>query len=111
MKSQLFKNTVPTEILFNFLNKTCVKSNNCYLFDKAAHKKGMFNNESLLFVNMCKPYYHLSKQHYAEKPITSNSLVTIIRQICKYNKITYTSKMKYDKSNYEIIYYIYTTVF
>jgi len=30
-----------------------------------------------------------------------------LRQICKYNHLPFTSKIKYDKSNYEINYYIY----
>jgi hypothetical protein len=107
MKSQIFKNNIPNEMLFDFLNKTCVKNNNHHSFDKSAYKKGLFNNEIPMFIDRCKPYYHLSKQHYLEKLITFNSLATILRQICNHNKITYTSKMKYDKSDYEIVYYIY----
>jgi hypothetical protein len=108
MKSQIFKNNIQTEVLFSFLHKTCVKNNNHYLFDKSAYKKALFNKTGAEFVDICKPYYHLSKQHYLDKVLTFNSLATIIRQICNHNKITYTSKMKYDKSNYEIVYYIYT---
>ena len=44
---------------------------------------------------------------YLDKKLTYNSFTTILRQICNYNKITYTSQIKYDKSSYEITYYIY----
>ena len=107
MKSQIFKNIIPNEKLFGFLDKICVKYSNYYLFDKCAYKKGLLNNDIVEFLNECKQYYHISKQSYIDKPLTFNSLVTIIRQICKQNKITYTSKIKYDKSDYEIVHYIY----
>lgn len=110
MKSQIFKNTIPNEILFTFLNKICIKYSNYYLFDKCAYKKGLLNNFILLFIDECKPYYHLSKQTYLDKTLSFNSLVTIIRQICKQNKINYTSKIKYDKSDYEIVHYIYFNI-
>ena len=59
------------------------------------------------FINQCTPYYHISKRKYLERKITYNSFITIIRQICNFNKITYTSQIKYDKSEYDILYYIY----
>ena len=53
------------------------------------------------------PYYHISKRKYLERKLTYNSFITVIRQICNFNKITYTSQLKYDKSTYDITYYIY----
>ena len=47
------------------------------------------------------------KKKYLEKKLTYNSFITVIRQICNHLKITYTSQVKYDKSVYDIIYYIY----
>ena len=35
------------------------------------------------------------------------NFVTLIRQICKYHHIAFTSVMKYNKSKYEIIYSIF----
>ena len=65
MKSQLFKNDIPKDILFNFLDKYAIDKCNYYLF------------------------------------------TTILRQICKCALITYTSKVKYEKSAYGIEYYFY----
>ena len=67
----------------------------------------MFNDIIINFIEECKPYYYLSKRKYLEKKHTYSSFITIIRQICNFNKITYTSQIKYDKSNYDIVYYIY----
>ena len=39
--------------------------------------------------------------------MTYKNLITIIRQICKYNNIPFTSDIKYSKSKYEITYFIY----
>jgi hypothetical protein len=36
-----------------------------------------------------------------------NKFVTVVRQICSVNNLPYTSKIVYNKSNYDILYYIY----
>ncbi len=107
MSSQIFKKHIPNEILFNLLNDMAFKIDNYYMINNDAYKKGIFNNKIQEFINECIPYYHKSKLKYLERKNTYNSFITIIRQICKYNKITYTSKIKYDRSSYDIIYYIY----
>jgi hypothetical protein len=108
MSTQIFKTTIPYEKLFNLLDSLCIKNNSHYFFDSNSFKKGMFTEEIHNFLEECKPYYHISKRIYLEKKITYNSFTTVLRQICNSNKIKYTSQIKYDKSNYEIIYYIYT---
>jgi len=106
MPSQIFKNNIPKEILFNLLNMICVKDVKHYIFNLDAFKKGIYNEEIPKFVELCKSYYYISKRHYLEKKIAYNSFTTIIRQICKSNFINYTSKIKYEKSDYNIVYYI-----
>jgi hypothetical protein len=49
----------------------------------------------------------LSKQKYLERKLAYNNFTTILRQICNFCAINYTSVIKYDKSTYNIIYYIY----
>ena len=104
--TQIFKTPVPSELLFELLEKTCTKSQHFYIFDKNSYKKGIFTESISTFLANCKPYYFLSKQKYIERKVTYNSFTTIIRQICNYHKITYTSEIKYDKSSYNIVYYI-----
>jgi hypothetical protein len=107
MSTQIFKNKIPNEVFFNFLNNICVKNDKYYLLNNAAFKKGVINDVYAQFFEICKPYYHVSKQKYLEGKNTYKKLTTIIRQICNYNKITYTSLIKYEKSTYDIVYYIY----
>lgn len=107
MSSQIFKKTIPTQILINLLNDIAVKTNKCYIFNNDSYKRGIFNESITPFVNTCKEYYHNSKIKYLERKLTYNSFVTIIRQICNHNKVVYTSQIKYDKSSYDIVYYIY----
>jgi hypothetical protein len=106
MSVQIFKNQIPSQMLFELLDVICVKNDKCFIFDNIAYKKGMFNNSINEFIEKCKPYYRLSKLKYLEKK-NYNSFTTIIRQICNYKKINYTSQIKYNKSRHEIIYYIY----
>jgi hypothetical protein len=107
MSSQIFKEHIPNETLIKLLNDIAIKTEKCYILNNDAYKKGIFNNLLETFVNQCTPYYYLSKRKYLTRKLSYNSFTTIIRQICNYNNITYTSQIKYDKSNYDIIYYIY----
>jgi hypothetical protein len=107
MSNQLFKQVIPNNILFDLLDSICVKNEKYYIFDANSFKKGLFNGEIDIFVQNCKIYYHKSKQKYLERKITYNNFTTILRQICNFNKITYTSQIKYDKCTYNILYYIH----
>jgi hypothetical protein len=106
MSSQIFKKNIPNELLIPLLDNIAVKSEHCYVIDNISYKKGVFNEIIQQFLIECKPYYFISKRKYLERKLTYNSFITILRQICNFNNITYTSKIKYDKSNYDIIYSI-----
>jgi hypothetical protein len=107
MSTQIFKEQIPTFYLFELLDKLCLKNEKHYTFTIESYKKGIYNGEILNFITFCTPYYFLSKRKYLEKKLTINTFTTILRQICNFNKITYTSKIKYNKSTYTIEYYIY----
>ena len=107
MSIQIFKKNVPNENLFQLLDSICLKNEKHYILNIDSFKKGIFKEIIQQFLDNCKQYYHLSKRKYLEKKLTYNSFITVIRQICNFNKITYTSQIKYDKSTYSIVYYIY----
>ena len=107
MSSQIFKNKIPNEELIHLLEEIAIKTDKCYIMNNIAYKKGIFNDAIPRFLEECKPYYHISKSIYLERKLNYNTFITILRQICNFNKITYTSQIKYDKSQYDIIYYIY----
>lgn len=107
MSNQTFKKQFPSELLFEVLDNICSKTDKYYVINNDSYKKGLFTNSIGEFFEKCKPYYHLSKQKYLERKVTYNTFTTVLRQICNFNKITYTSQIKYDKSNYNIIYYVY----
>lgn len=107
MSIQIFKKNIPNELLFNLLDTICLKNEKHYTFNIDSFKKGLFKETIQNFLIDCKPYYHISKQKYLDRKLTYNTFTTILRQICNFNKITYTSQIKYDKSTYCIVYYIY----
>ena len=104
--SQLFKNTIPTEKLFELLDKICAKTDRFFIVDNNAYKKGIFTGIIQDFFEYCKPFYFISKRKYLERELTNKSFITVIRQICKTNKITYTSDIIYNKSCYDTVYHI-----
>jgi len=107
MSTQIFKKNVPNELLFTLLDSICVKDEKHYLVNNESFKRGIFQESIPKFLTECNKYYHISKKKYLEKKLTYNSFTTVLRQICNFNNITYTSQIKYDKSNYDIIYSIY----
>ena len=107
MSHQIFKKKIPNELFFTLFDSICMKTEKYYMFNSESFKKGLFKEEIQKFIKECLPYYHISKQKYLERKLTYNSFITIIRQICNFNKISYTSQIKYDKSSYDIVYYIY----
>ena len=65
----------------------------------------MFNHIQSFYDKLLE-YYHVSKQYYVTRKMTYKSFITVLRQLCKYFGLTYSSQIKYIKSNYEIIYHI-----
>jgi len=106
MTSQIFKTQIPNQLLINLLEENAVKSDKCYVVNNNVYKKGIFNESIPKFIAECRQYYFLSKRKYLDRKLTYNSFITILRQICNVNKIKYTSKIRYDKSVYDIEYHI-----
>ena len=109
MSSQLFKQSIDKSILYTLLDKICIKTEKYYLFDQNSYKKGMYNNSIPQFCEEVKQCYHKSKQIYVTRKLTYSKFVTVIRQICRYVNISFTSQIKYVNSSYDIPYYIYYT--
>jgi hypothetical protein len=107
MSTQIFKKQIPNETFIALLDDIGAKNEKYYIINNESYKRGLFTNSIPKFIEDCKPYYHNSKQKYLERKLTYNSFTTVLRQICNFNKFKYTSQIKYDKSNYDIIYYIY----
>lgn len=107
MTKQIIKKDIPCDILLNLLNNISNKQNNYYIINKIAYKKAEYLKLLEMFTNSLNEYYFTSKKFYLDRKCTYSSFLTIIRHICKNNNISYISKILYDKSSYEIIYYIY----
>ena len=105
--SQLFKQKIPIALLFDLLDSICVKQNDRYELNNISFKKGIFNKTIGGFLEQCKPFYHGSKLKYLVRVLSYNSFITVVRQICNSHNIEYKSNIKYDKTSYDIIYYIY----
>ena len=108
--SQIFQKNIPKNILFDFLKKFCNKTNEYYIFTKETYKLIQLKKDDNHFQNFydsLKPYYFKSKLFYLERKFSYKNFITVLRQICKFLHIPYTSKIVYSKSTYEIKYFIY----
>jgi hypothetical protein len=100
------------KILTDFLQNISQYDNelNCFILNNESYKKGQMNNYIDTFLLQLKDYYIKSKQQYLERTMNYKRFLTIIRQICKSQDIYIEIKIKYSKSTYEIIYFIYNNV-
>ena len=106
MNSIIFSKDISENILYDFLKINCLFEDNYYILDKIVYKKYEYNNLIEDFLKSLDNYYRKSKKYYLEREINYNNLLTVIRQICKFKNIEYSTKIKYDKNKYFIIYYI-----
>lgn len=105
--SQTFKEIVPCELVKDLIEKLGSRISNKIVINLDSFKKGMYKNTISEFLELCKPYYHSSKQHFLTRKQTYNTFITVLRQICNHNNIVYTSQIKYNNSTYNINYYFY----
>ena len=105
-QNQLFKKQVPLNILLDFLKSNFDEKESHFTITKFLYKKTEYNNHIPIFIDAIKEYYYVSKRKYIERELNYNYFLTIIRQLCNAHNITYTSKLVYDKSSYEIEYTI-----
>ena len=73
---------------------------------KKLTKDWFYKLQNIICDNIEK-YYYKCKRFYVTRKQTYKTFITILRQICKFKHLAFTSKIKYDKSKYEIVYYIY----
>jgi hypothetical protein len=107
MLKQIFKQNVPSSLLYELLEQICLKTDKYYLIDNNAFKKMTFLSLSDSFLNEILPYYHISKQFYVTRKFNYTSFTNIVRQVCKSNNIMFHSTIKYNESSYTIEYFIY----
>jgi hypothetical protein len=106
---QIFRKEIPNDILFNLLEQICLKTTKYYLIDINTYKKLLYHNLHIPFLDSLIDYYHESKRFYIKRNVSYNSFINIIRQICKNNNIVFSSQIKYNKSKYNIDYFIFYT--
>jgi len=105
-KSNIIKNDMSVNILYEFLDICSPIVNDNYIFNKEIYKKYIYNNKINSFCILLKKYYKKSKVSYLEREMSFIKFVTILRQLCNYLNIEYKTNTKYDKNTYNIVYYI-----
>jgi len=104
--SQIFKIKPDPEIFKELLENICEVYDGIYLLNNASFKKGMMFGNITDFCSKIKECYYDSKLFYIERKMTYKYFITVLRQVCKINNLSYKTETKYNKSSYEIIYMI-----
>jgi hypothetical protein len=107
MSKQIFRKLVPPELLYNFLDKICLKTDKYYLVDHNSYKKFMYLDLQNEFKESIIGCYYDSKRFYVTRDMDYNSFINILRQICKSNHMMFTSNIRYMASKYSIEYLIF----
>jgi hypothetical protein len=106
-KNQIFKTLIPKDTFWDFFQTNFDDKDTHFVVNKVVYRKIEYTNNILSFIETIKPYYYESKKKYLNRPMKYNYFLTIVRQICNSYSIRYSSRLLYDKSTYEIEYYIY----
>ena len=106
MSNQIFKKNVDKDLVLSFLEEYAEQNDKFYIFSKTSYRKAEFHNAIEPLIVKIKEYYHLSKYYYLERKLNFSKFITILRQLCKSSNISYTSRIVYVNSSYNIIYYI-----
>ena len=104
MPNQTFKKIIPLGILVNILDKYGIKKKDHYIFDYSGYRKAKYYEEINKFCELIKPFYFKSKQHYVDQTQTFRTFSNILRQIARSNNVIVKSKIKYQQSDYTIVY-------
>ncbi len=110
MPSQIFQRSPSLIVLSTFLNKYGEKRARAVLFSKAAFKKAAIDGAIEAFCSKMSSYYYPSKRFYLTRKMNYKNFVTLIRQVCKYHTVPFTSAIKYAHSDYEIVYSVFLTL-
>ena len=95
-----------------FVQTYFLLENQVYVYNHETYKRLNYENVLSTFLESLKQYYYKNKYFYLTRdPMTFNSFNTIMRQIMKKNDITYTNKIKYTSSKYQVEYHIHKTQF
>ena len=106
MSKQIFKQDISKNIFLNFLEKNAHVTDKFFIFSKTNYRQANYHNANETLCELIRPCYHVSKLHYIERKLTYSKFMTILRQLCKATGISYTSRIVYANSTYNIIYYI-----
>ena len=106
MTSQIFKQSVPSEHLVEFIKSNCDKEGNFHVFSKVHFRRALYHDRVKPFCERLTDYYHTSKQYYVKRSMDYSKFTTVLRQLCKLHNLPYTSRIVYNKSTYDILYYI-----
>ena len=106
MPSQIFKTAPSLDLFIVFIKSNGEFRKNQYVLSKSSFKKARLNKMVEPFFHKLKEHYYSSKKYYVERKITYKSLITVIRQGCKFFDMPFTSSIRYDKSKYTMEYYI-----
>ena len=106
MKTNYFHSPIPSILLLTLLHELCVVINKTFIMDMSAYHNGIHKGVIQKFMEDCKAYYLPSKQFYTTNELTYKSFLTVVRHVCKINKIEYTHHIQYCHSIYQVVYHI-----
>ena len=103
---QLFKLIPPIDIFYKFLDLNFEYENNMYKITEMFFNKCIYKNTLNDFCEKISPFYHKSKQKFANINNVYTKFSIMIRHLSKLYEFEYKKNIKYDNSSYNIEYNI-----
>lgn len=101
MGSRVFKTIPHYTILFNVLDEVCDKDETGFVVTESVFRILSRKNAIAEMFDVLEPYYHTSKKYYLSRSLDYSGFLTVVRQVCKVNCISYVSRIEYTHSSYD----------
>ena len=111
MVDKLFKEPFPKTEFIDFLRKHAfiqTTHDGCiFVITREIYKQLKYHGTLQEWYALLIPYYYPSKQYYLTRDTQYKYFATVLRQLARYYNYTFSSKIKYEKSQYTTEYSIH----
>lgn len=97
---------IPCEIMYSLLDKISSIECNHYIVNMNTYKVLKYRELHTEFLKKLEPYYLKSRSFYVTEKLTYNRFITILKQICACNNISYSHDTRNHNCMENIIYRI-----
>lgn len=103
---RIFYEPVDIDIVYDILERCCIKTDKHYTFNQLAYKQMVFLQLLDGFLQQITPFYRENKREYVTREMNFVNFLTILKQICNSNGVPFSSRTQKSDASVITHYYI-----